>query len=163
MSETSELRYLAASFQSEFGKNLEILFLITCRYDGIGQNISRPTVPLTNLQKVSDIIVNVSALVRVSHTRWPAVLPSSSPPGSPTSHSGNPSSLHHFIMKGLDQGHLYPKLEVPGLTCPGWESNEGLRSGRELEKSHSNSLLIAIRTTTYEPTTWLPPVHCYMN
>jgi hypothetical protein len=26
-------------------------------------------------------------------------------------------------------GHLRPKLEVPGLTCPGRESNPGLQSG----------------------------------
>jgi hypothetical protein len=29
-------------------------------------------------------------------------------------------------MTRLDQGHLHPKLEVPGLTCPGPESNLGL-------------------------------------
>ncbi len=33
-------------------------------------------------------------------------------------------------MKRLDQGHLHPKLEVPGLTCPGLELNPGLYSGR---------------------------------
>jgi hypothetical protein len=30
----------------------------------------------------------------------------------------------------LDQGHLYPNLEVPGLTCPGRESNPGLPRGK---------------------------------
>jgi hypothetical protein len=30
----------------------------------------------------------------------------------------------------LDQGHLYPNLEVPGLTCPGRESNPGLLRGK---------------------------------
>jgi hypothetical protein len=30
------------------------------------------------------------------------------------------------IMKRLDQGYLHPKLEIPGLTCPGRESNPGL-------------------------------------
>ncbi len=43
--------------------------------------------------------------------------------------------------------HLHPKLEVPGLTCPGWESNPASVVGgweaSTLEKSHSNSLLIA--------------------
>jgi hypothetical protein len=34
-------------------------------------------------------------------------------------------------MKRLDQGHLYPKLEVPRLTCLGRESNPGLRGGRQ--------------------------------
>jgi hypothetical protein len=33
-------------------------------------------------------------------------------------------------MKRLDQGHLPPKLEIPGLTCPGRESNPGLHGGR---------------------------------
>jgi len=33
-------------------------------------------------------------------------------------------------LKRLDQGHLHPKLEVPGLTCPGRESNPGLYGGR---------------------------------
>jgi hypothetical protein len=42
-------------------------------------------------------------------------------------------------MKRLDQGHLHPKLDVPRLTCLGWESNPGLRGAEEastlLEKS----------------------------
>jgi hypothetical protein len=42
------------------------------------------------------------------------------------------------VLKRLDQCHLNPKLEVPGLTCPSRESKPGL------EKSHSISLLIAI-------------------
>ncbi len=33
------------------------------------------------------------------------------------------SELH--TMKRLDQGHLHSKLEVPGLTCHGRESNPG--------------------------------------
>ncbi len=33
-------------------------------------------------------------------------------------------------MKRLDQGYLHPKLEVPGLTCPGLELNPGLHRGR---------------------------------
>jgi hypothetical protein len=37
-------------------------------------------------------------------------------------------------MERLDQGHLHPKLEVPRLTCLGWESNTGLRSGRRALK-----------------------------
>jgi hypothetical protein len=38
-------------------------------------------------------------------------------------------------MKRLDQGHLYSKLKVPGLTCPGRESNPGLYGERRvLEK-----------------------------
>jgi hypothetical protein len=53
-------------------------------------------------------------------------------------------------MEKLDQGRLYPNLEVPGLTCsgpPAWEAST-------LEKSHPDSLLIAIRNIyTYEPAT----------
>jgi hypothetical protein len=30
----------------------------------------------------------------------------------------------------LDQSHLYPHLEVPGLTCPGWESHPHLPRGK---------------------------------
>jgi hypothetical protein len=33
-------------------------------------------------------------------------------------------------VKRLQQGHLHHKLEVPGMTCPGRESNPGLRGGR---------------------------------
>ncbi len=33
-------------------------------------------------------------------------------------------------MKWLDQGHLHPKPEVPGLTCPGNELNPGIHGGR---------------------------------
>ncbi len=52
-------------------------------------------------------------------------------------------------MKRLDQGHLHPKLEVPGLTCAGRESNPGLRrwEASTLEKSHSHDLLTAIRNS----------------
>jgi hypothetical protein len=32
--------------------------------------------------------------------------------------------------RGPDQGHLYPNLEVPGLTCPGRDSNPGLPRGK---------------------------------
>jgi hypothetical protein len=32
-----------------------------------------------------------------------------------------------LYLKRLDQGHLHPKLMVPGLTCPGRESNPDLR------------------------------------
>jgi hypothetical protein len=33
-------------------------------------------------------------------------------------------------IKRLDQSHLYPNLEVPGLTNPGRESNPGLPRGK---------------------------------
>ncbi len=42
----------------------------------------------------------------------------------------------------LDQCHLYPNLEVPGLTCPGRESNPGPPRGkRSLLKSPSRQLV----------------------
>ncbi len=59
--------------------------------------------------------------------------------------SFNPEYWHRrgvTNMKRLDQGHLHPNLEVPRLTCPRRESNP---QASTLEKSHSNSLLIAIR------------------
>ncbi len=46
-----------------------------------------------------------------------------------------------YAMGRLDQGHLHPKLEVSGLSCPGRESNPSLT----LEKSHQDSLLMAVR------------------
>ncbi len=47
-------------------------------------------------------------------------------------------------MKRLDQGHLHPKLEVPGLTCPGWKSNLGLqgRVGGEHSRKESFEQLV---------------------
>jgi hypothetical protein len=61
--------------------------------------------------------------------------------------SGTSKSAHSLLnrtdhvgvttMERLDLGHLHPNLEVPRLTCP-WEAST-------LEKSHSNSLLMAIR------------------
>ncbi len=43
------------------------------------------------------------------------------------------------IMERLEQGHLHPKLEFPGLTCLGpsrWEAST-------LAKNYSKSVLIA--------------------
>ncbi len=51
-------------------------------------------------------------------------------------------------MKILDQGHLHHKLEVPretGVSRPGIKAIQ-----KAIEKSHSNSLLIAIQNI-YEP------------
>jgi hypothetical protein len=39
------------------------------------------------------------------------------------------------ILERLDQSHLYPNLEVPGLTCPGRESNPGLSEHSRKEPS----------------------------
>jgi hypothetical protein len=52
-------------------------------------------------------------------------------------------------MKTIDQGHLHPKLEVPGLTYPGRESNSAftVRSKRWfLIVSYTNT----VRMTIYE-------------
>jgi hypothetical protein len=43
----------------------------------------------------------------------------------PTYHLKNLS-----IIEDHDQGHLYPNLEVPRLTCPGRGSNPGLLRGK---------------------------------
>ncbi len=51
----------------------------------------------------------------------------------PSRHLASPRVSNHIgvtTMERLEQCHLYPKLEVPGLTCPGWESNLGLHGGR---------------------------------
>jgi hypothetical protein len=45
----------------------------------------------------------------------------------------------HIIMERLDQGHLHPKLEVPRLTCPGRESDQGPHSSKELSEQRVNS------------------------
>ncbi len=49
--------------------------------------------------------------------------------------------------EGLDQGHLHPKLEVPktDISGPGIEPGPPQWESSTPEKSHSNSLLIAIR------------------
>ncbi len=83
-------------FMQNLNRFLTSFFLIISRCYGICQNISCYCPFKKSIKKVTDIFVIVSALVRVLPTRWPAVLHSSSPPGSPTSHSGNPTSLHHF-------------------------------------------------------------------
>jgi hypothetical protein len=41
-----------------------------------------------------------------------------------------PYTVVFYIMERLGPGHLYPKLEVPRMTCLGRESNTGLRGGR---------------------------------
>ncbi len=41
-----------------------------------------------------------------------------------------PYKVPYPTMKRPDQGYLHPKLEVPGLTCPGPESNPGLNGER---------------------------------
>ncbi len=38
--------------------------------------------------------------------------------------------LKYYSYRGPDQGHLYPNLEVPGLTCPGRDLNPGLPRGK---------------------------------
>jgi hypothetical protein len=42
----------------------------------------------------------------------------------------------------LDQGHLYPNLEVPGLICPGRESNPGFQGGSEHSRKEPSRHLV---------------------
>jgi hypothetical protein len=42
------------------------------------------------------------------------------------------SDLKYGTRERLDQDHHHPKLEVPRLTCLGWELNPGLRGGRRV-------------------------------
>ncbi len=51
----------------------------------------------------------------------------------PSRRLASPRVLNHggvTTMKRRDHGHLHPKLEVPGLTCPGRESIPDLHGGR---------------------------------
>jgi len=41
----------------------------------------------------------------------------------------------YWSIERLDLSHLYPNLEVPGLTCPGRESNPGLSEHSRKEPS----------------------------
>ncbi len=67
------------------------------------------------------------------------------------------------------RSYLSWTIEVPRLTCLlGIKTRPSRWDVNTLAKSYSNSVLIAIfRTSTYEPETWLPPVHVvtwtYMN
>ncbi len=63
-------------------------------------------------------------------------------PHATLSTAGLVQIYNNDIMERPDQGHLHPKLEVPGLTCPEfppprWEAST-------LAKSYSNSVIIAI-------------------
>jgi hypothetical protein len=56
------------------------------------------------------------------------------------------SVLNHVVVTTieiLNQSHLYPNLEVPGLTCPGQEWRPPVWEASTLEKSHPDSLLMA--------------------
>ncbi len=61
----------------------------------------------------------------------------------PSRHLASPRVSNHLVVttiERLDQSHFYPNLEVPGIKPrpPAWEAST-------LEKSHLDSLLIAIR------------------
>ncbi len=56
-------------------------------------------------------------------------LTSDAPSGTLNVHQALASPRGVTTIERLDQGHLYPNLEVPGLTCPGRESNPGLPRG----------------------------------
>ncbi len=69
-------------------------------------------------------------------------------------------TIMYGSMERFDQGHLHPKLEVPGLAFPGRESNPGLHGEpfEQLVNSYSEHL-----HSTYEPAIWRPQYMCYMN
>ncbi len=62
------------------------------------------------------------------------------------------------IMKRRDQGHLYPELEVPRLTCPSRESNPGLAMGGEHSRKEPFEQLILLRFTELMNRYWYPDV-----
>jgi hypothetical protein len=85
----------------------------------------------------------------------------------------NPEYWHHLLssktdhvgvttMERLDQGRLHPILDVPKLTCLGWDwtQPQGWVGGKYSSKSYSNSVLIAIRYIycTCEPA--ILPIFC---
>ncbi len=63
-------------------------------------------------------------------------------------------------MKRLDQAHLPPKLEVPDWHVQGIEPGPPRWEASTLEKSHSNSLLIAIRNIYILAQDMAPPSAC---
>jgi hypothetical protein len=72
-------------------------------------------------------------------------------------------------MERLDQGHLHPKLEAPGLTCPGRDSNPGRAScvrGEHSRKEPSRQLVNNYRCSEHlhmSPRHGSPKCMCYMN
>jgi hypothetical protein len=63
-------------------------------------------------------------------------------------------------MERLEQGHLHPKLEVPGLTWPGREWNPGLRGGRHSRKEPFKQLFNSYSEHLHmSPRHASPPVH----
>jgi hypothetical protein len=65
-------------------------------------------------------------------------------------------------MKRLDQGHLHPKLEVQRLIYPaGNRTRASAVGGEHSRKEPFRQLCIAIWKIhcTFEPATWLSPVH----
>jgi hypothetical protein len=66
-------------------------------------------------------------------------------------YNSSPGRLSYNVepMERLDQGHVHPNLEVPGVRTD--MSRPGIEPGPPAweEKSHQDSLLMAIRTSTY--------------
>jgi hypothetical protein len=56
-----------------------------------------------------------------------------------------------FYYRGPDQGHLYPLLEVPGLTCPGRGSTRASRVGSNHSRKEPSRQLIC---WLFGTTTW---------
>jgi hypothetical protein len=99
--------------------------------------------PVPTMAVVSDLNGTLSKKIKFIWVNWYPILP----------------KQIIETMDRLDQGHLHPNLEVPGLTCPGRESNPG-REASTLEKSHPDSLLMAIQKIYIWASDVAPPSAC---
>jgi hypothetical protein len=54
----------------------------------------------------------------------------------------------YVIMRRIDQGHLHPKLEVPGLTCPGRESKPAVGGEHSRKEPFEQLVTKLFRTST---------------
>jgi hypothetical protein len=63
-------------------------------------------------------------------------------------------------MERLDQGHLHPKLEVPRLTCLGWESSPASTvEGKHFRKEPFEQLVICCSEHLHMSTQTLENAH----
>ncbi len=104
---------LSCEYLRDFWKKFEMVLM---EYSGAGGKLihkktrskkSRDTVPLSNIN--FSVCVNVIYLV-VCRCCYITTDPETC------------ESENGICLERLDQGHLHPELEVPGLTCPGRES-----------------------------------------
>jgi hypothetical protein len=68
-------------------------------------------------------------------------------------------------MERLDQGHLHPKLEVPGLTVPARNLIRASCVGSEHSRKEPSRLLVSIYSEHLHmsPRHGSPQCMCYMN